>query len=327
MTTRQMPVRWPETPILRTTGTHERFRVALLQRLADPTRGYEQDTNPYITVDSQSIDLTVFNGEEDSDGDPNDPAGWDRGKYGPYDPDDDFQAAANPEEHFGSRERGELGQRPLLWNPQSRPPQKTQPSAVATDEYSAHALNHTLGYLNSTFGIRQAVPPAYVGAPENRFPWLTWNNRLYVSPAELMLVPSSSPWRLCYEFRKGRDIGDRDTDFRAPFSFLLNFFHSSKNAGEGANLCRLFDFLEVPSPFVGTQQWLNSQFFSELTGKNPPVGVSDDLWGFNVPNNRLSQFRDPGRVNINTITDPRVWNAIDPVLNQAASWDSRQEQA
>ena len=71
---------------------------------------------------------------------------------------------------------------------------------------------------------------------------------------------------------------------------------------------------------MGTQKWLSPQIFSELHQKNVPIGVSADLWGFNVPFNRLSRFRDPGRININTIPDQTVWNAIDPEPNQSASW-------
>ncbi len=44
-------------------GTYQNVRAAYLQRLADPEFGYDPITNPYITVDWISIDLTVFNGE------------------------------------------------------------------------------------------------------------------------------------------------------------------------------------------------------------------------------------------------------------------------
>ena len=44
-------------------GTYQNVRAAYLQRLADPEFGYDPVTNPYITVDWISIDLTVFNGE------------------------------------------------------------------------------------------------------------------------------------------------------------------------------------------------------------------------------------------------------------------------
>ena len=58
------------------TGTYENVRAAYLQRLADPDFAYDPVTNPYITVDWMSIDLTVFNGEAPFPGtpgaDPND---------------------------------------------------------------------------------------------------------------------------------------------------------------------------------------------------------------------------------------------------------------
>ena len=48
-------------------GTYENVRAAYLQRLADPEFPYDPVTNPYITVDWMSIDLTVFNGESRQD--------------------------------------------------------------------------------------------------------------------------------------------------------------------------------------------------------------------------------------------------------------------
>ncbi|AMV31144.1 hypothetical protein VN12_03435 [Pirellula sp. SH-Sr6A] len=54
------------------TGTYENVRMAYLQRLADPEFGYDPVTNPYITVDWMSIDLTVFNGEANIGSESND---------------------------------------------------------------------------------------------------------------------------------------------------------------------------------------------------------------------------------------------------------------
>ena len=42
--------------------THDAFCVVHLQRLADPTLDHHGVTNPYRTVDSMPVDLTVFNG-------------------------------------------------------------------------------------------------------------------------------------------------------------------------------------------------------------------------------------------------------------------------
>ncbi len=52
----------PARPCFRT-GTYANIRTAVLQRLADPRLAWDAVTNPYLTVDWISIDLTVFNGE------------------------------------------------------------------------------------------------------------------------------------------------------------------------------------------------------------------------------------------------------------------------
>ena len=39
------------------------FKTVFLQRLADPTRGWDQHLNPYLTIDWMPIDLTIYNGE------------------------------------------------------------------------------------------------------------------------------------------------------------------------------------------------------------------------------------------------------------------------
>ncbi|TWU60102.1 hypothetical protein Poly51_03760 [Rubripirellula tenax] len=59
----------PGAPLLargwRGGGTHQDAATLFLQRLADPTRIYDATTNPYITVDVHSMDLTVYSGHED----------------------------------------------------------------------------------------------------------------------------------------------------------------------------------------------------------------------------------------------------------------------
>ncbi|MEM7475445.1 MAG: hypothetical protein AAF483_10675 [Planctomycetota bacterium] len=70
-------------------GTQFDFSTAYLQRLADPTKPFHTTFNPYITVDWLSIDLTVFNGEDDQD---------------QFDPD----GADYPATYFASRQK--LGQ-------------------------------------------------------------------------------------------------------------------------------------------------------------------------------------------------------------------------
>ena len=55
---------------LQNTGIKVGYRVVHLQRLANPTRPFNAITNPYLTIDSSSLDLFVFNGVETTS-DPN----------------------------------------------------------------------------------------------------------------------------------------------------------------------------------------------------------------------------------------------------------------
>ncbi len=302
----------PDYPL---TGTHPRFRVALLQRLADPTRSWDAATNPYITIDSQAIDLTVFNGEENSDVPPN---GWIPAPPGdvtlnpalegnadtPYDIVDDpaLRQARNLAVTFQSRERGAsvttVAQGPNVWNPISTEPIS---SGRGGNAYFNWNLRLTLGGLNTTFGPRRGNPPEYFNVPQRPFPWLTWNNRPFANHLELMQVPSSPPWRLPFEMRRvnqpGLPLGEF---FHAPFGHLLNFFHDDPG-GPDPNLGVLLDWVDVPSRFDGTQKWVRVN----------PSQLLPELRSYATPFNKLPRFREPGKVNINTIPDDEVWAAVD----------------
>jgi hypothetical protein len=88
------------------------------------------------------------------------------------------------------------------------------------------------------------------------------------------------------------------------YGHLLNFY-AGDNSGGGPALYRLFDYLRVPSPFVGTETWLNPETFSQTAAADIP-GTE----GLHPPFNKVSKYRDPGKININTIGDSRVWDAI-----------------
>ena len=99
---------------------------------------------------------------------------------------------------------------------------------------------------------------------------------------------------------------DADTDTNATSRFAPEF-------------SRLFDFVEVPSRFVGTEMWYNQRDF---LAQNEPT--SDWLTsGFRPPFHKLSRFRYPGLVNINTIFDQNIWRAITSSFGPAApTWNS-----
>jgi hypothetical protein len=327
------------------TGTYPNYKTVFLQRLADPTSGYDSLRNPYITVDWMPIDLTVFNGEDPS---------------------------PNPNDHaktinFSSRQRGGSGTintTPAvpnynLWAPVqlSDTLANVPPFGAAGNANFSYQLNHTLGYLNHGYGTGLATSaygaglPQYTGDPPQPFPWITWNARPYASEFELLNVPASSPDRLLFEFNSpatpvsygptaaptvlpsppanlapyGPTTGGASTNLnaRGPFGHLLNFFDSSDStfaAGQAPNFYRVLEYLQVPSRFIGCETYLNPSVFKADGSGGAPTAY------FLPPFNYVSNYRDPGRMNLNTITDGNVFGAlmngmVSPTFNQLC--DSR----
>ncbi|MBN2295881.1 MAG: hypothetical protein JXM70_25850 [Pirellulales bacterium] len=292
----------PGTPLesdgLLARGTTPNYKTVFLQRLANPLEPYHRDRNPYLTVDWSPIDLTVFNGESSATNDPDDP---------------------NPVSktvQFQTRQRGATAVPPNynLWSAVSEDPTDTTASGPATNNFR-HNLEHTLGYIGSRFQdtsktpswrTTTSTPPTpgiYRGDPLEPFPWLAWNNRPFTSQLELMLVPTSHPGRLLSEYTTASGANPYNAGvgipaFGIPFGSLANLFNSSNVANGSPELHRLLEFIRVPSPFVGT----------ELQGN--PVTFSGGTHNFQPPFNRISKRRDPGRVNLNTITSENVWNGV-----------------
>lgn len=330
------------------TQTTVNYKTVFLQRLADPGRPYQPNPNqpghnPYVTVDWSPLDLTVFNGADRYPG--NVPGGL------PWDTFDDGQTVAddNPDAtdgvNFASRQRGghqyaagsvlwawpdfdppgtvNLGAMTMLnfrhnlgWTGQT-PPDPTDPSAV---------IGQTVGYVNRGYGMPWTPPPnppilaMYRGTPQDPdtadlrpFPWLTWNNRPFANPLEVLLVPSSSAARLCWEFSTASNLNlytgpaanGNTPVFGIPFGHLLNFFQSAKNDPndpEPPQFYRLLDFVEVPSRFLGAEVYLNPQYAGRTDVWEPHL--------YRPPFNTLPSYREPGKVNINTITSQAVWEAL-----------------
>lgn len=334
------------------TRTYENYKSVLLQRLANPLVPYNPKTNPYLTVDAMQIDLTVFNGQDDPASntapDPDDLSpDWANVRFGSR------QRSGDRSTNLWAQVWGDLPQPPATATTADDPGMVFKRLLKyyqdgATPSSANMVGNHSLGFLNSGFGYPlassqitvsgfnfqgQTYSNAYKGDPPQPFPWLTWNNRPYANVAELMTVPASHPGRLLHEFTTlTTNTGDSPYKMDAsgtnppmPFGHLLNFFNSSSTSGGAANLSQIFEYLQVPSPFVGTEQALNPVDFSgnwwtKVSGPsgrygvvgegasppNEPVGTA----GLHPPFNFVSNYRDPGKVNINTITDASVWNSI-----------------
>ena len=223
-------------PAVTTNGTTPRYRLIYLQRLANPLREYNADTNPYRTIDKAQIDLTAFNG-----------LGPETGTFN----------VTNGTYAFFSRERGEdeetqagqASQPNNIWAVEIPPNATDQPAAVAANEKSlvqshyfgyqpAVPFAHTLGYLNEGFGAPQLVSSntAYNGSPPHPFPWLTWLNRPFLSEMEMMLVPKERSSQLLnkdtatppvdkfFYPTTAKPAGDSYKDSSQPYGHVINFF-------------------------------------------------------------------------------------------------------
>ncbi len=191
----------------------------------------------------------------------------------------------------------------------------------------------TLGYLNFSYGDPWSQA-GYIGSPSvtdatgvgpRPFPWLTWNNRPYANPSEVLFVPATHPGRVSIEFGltdSSHNVYDptNTANQRAPFSHLINFFNGSLNgATNSLNMAGILDYLQTASPFVGTETVLNpSTFYWGVPASGAEVGEGKDgsspepygTAGLHPPFNFVSNYRDPGRVNINTISSDSVWRSI-----------------
>ncbi len=299
-------------------GTTSRFRIVYLQRLANPLAEYHPLTNPYRTIDWAQIDLTAFNGVTTSV--PGDPKADPDVSAGQYD--------------FFTRERGEKEEKATpppdptnnLWtverpNPLNAPPKAANPRQGPAGDRFVEAFAHTLGYLNE--GFQPLYTPAgpgdtyYAGSPQIPFPWLNWNNRPFVSQLELLLVPAARSIELLPLYGLSPASPEPYTPTapqNVPFPHLLNFFYSGKSAAaapEPPQFHRLLEYLHVPSPFVGTQ----------LQGN--PAGFAAGSHSFHPPFHRISRYREPGRVNLNTVFDQNVFQGLMnnfPGMNTPAYW-------
>lgn len=335
-------------------GNYPAFRYVHLQRLANPLEPWNAITNPYLTIDSMPIDLTVYNSKETTA--------------------TEQMAMVKPQPldtpNFNSRQRDGGAVEPAatlhdnLWAQSSSRSNLTTGGMPLTPQDptpvdKAVAPNHTFGYLNEAFTTSQRIlansslnitvnglPHNYTGLPDPQtlpppprgpFPHFHWPNRPFISVYELLNVPAYPSSRLLEthwfhetaatrhytgsQFTTLAGLKDdrlqlRDIAFRhlMPW-FFVQTAGTSPGGNLGPHLYRLFDFVHVSSRFAGTDTYLN------------PVVFQSGSHDFHPPYNKVSRYREPGKININTIFDQKglTWQAITnrfPNLGDATFWIS-----
>jgi hypothetical protein len=344
-----------------TLGNAQPFRYIHLQRLANPMLPWHKDANPYITIDTMAVDLTVYDSESEP---PSTPA-WNWVQIG-----EDSQ--------FDSRQRvGSIF--PLsLWSHKHDPTNydpfkvRTPVDDTPTSGVEANPLPQaTLGYLNTGFGTRwnrttleaklgvgNQFVNEYIGTPNGTlgesFSWLLWNNRPYMSATELMTVPYCRASQLTrnhsmsiplptYAYPYVQSVHPFVHQVNVIGSSLADFTAFPTGAAQPAgvsDLYRIFDYVDVPSRFSGTEELLDPNLFSAglTTGSTHlpdnfgwarSAAPSNEIMRLlRPPFNRLSTRREPGKVNINSILTTHgsaaapesvVWRAVSGEASRANS--------
>lgn len=293
---------------LNVNGTVLNYAVVHLQRLADPMRPYDEATNPYLTIDSSSIDVVAFNsvGNENLPGD--------RIVDGDYQNHINDGDAAEPK-IVSSRQRGNRVEGNLIWKfePRSALVAEMAEGAVvdpavrrnlndrlAAQQGFEYDLKVTLGFLNRGYGQPQ---PNGTPQPNSPFPWLQWNNRPFVTNTEMMQVPYSRSSRLLHDFdvMENPDPYNDDRDLiSGQFPHLINFFNASNSAD-------LFEYTETPTQYDAAYDYMPA-FERNINGNETIFRHgTEELY---PPFNKVSFFRDPGKININTVYDPAVFAGV-----------------
>lgn len=133
-------------------------------------------------------------------------------------------------------------------------------------------------------GNTLTLSPLTGGAEPNNPMWFPWPNRPFVSGAELLLVPRGGPEQLLAMY-DGSILQTTSTCGLAAVQGLPQL---------------LLDAVHVPTRFAGIHTTTTG-----TTGLDA-AGIS----GVTTPVNQLSAFREPGRVNLNTIPSEDVWNSV-----------------
>jgi len=251
---------------------NERYRI-LLRRLANPREAYDPVLNPYICVDSLVVqDQAIVAGAPG-------PGGVLKSAE---------RCAAQPADKSVNN----------IWRHSTEDDDAYTAALAVPIMGPVTGVEDSLGFLPARLKVpSNADDPDEVDQPV--FPWLTWLNREFVSPHELLLVPRSSPATLL-----------RDHTHEWPFKHL--FFQLGSGSDAAANELEqrkigILELLRVPSRFADAETWVPP---AEATGvSNALVGLGGRPM-FLPPHNYLSHFREPGRVNLNTMSSSAVWSAM-----------------
>jgi len=182
-----------------------------------------------------------------------------------------------------------------------------EPEARSPDEqFTACRRNSGWAQQHEERKFEEDQTPAMTAEWEGDPRWFSWPNRPLASPAELILVPGFTSLKVNDETYSGDKgmlydyVADPDDGIYLP------------DIIPGDKLVAL-EVFTVPSRFAGSRQTVDrsARYWDAL--KEMHVGFYGDINSqVKAPfeHNELSTGREPGRVNLNTITSDAVWEAV-----------------
>jgi hypothetical protein len=318
-------------PRLMFNGTHDNFAVVHLQRLANPQVAWNASTNPYVTIDSMTVDLSVVN--SDGAGNSFDEPGTTGATPLAYLL-MQYPFGSSGSKPISTERGGKISQitgtpppahdiwsgvvkaaSPLLSvdDADSFRTASSSPTRAASGPGAPFNPTYTISASGTTSpGDSHSLrfPPERffdtAGSKPHPYAWMFWPNRPFVSAAELSYVPVSSPFSLLRRHTIGN--GSPRAFFHLP-AFFENATPlapwdalAGRTATPNAASRTLWHFLHVPSPFAAVYRTVPTG------GANAAALTTLGLDIF--PINQLSHFREPGRINVNTIGDKRTWRGL-----------------
>ncbi|MDO4570455.1 MAG: hypothetical protein Q4D38_08735 [Planctomycetia bacterium] len=278
-----------DNEMLMKNGRHGSYRVIRLQRLADPTRAWDSQTNPYITIDSMPVDLTVFNARcTSADGDD------------PDTPENQYDIVSRKRgQYWYSTSAAERSNVAMIWsqeNVTNNPETQVQITSQAVSQgVFTKDVVHAFGrWTTKTDPNKPFVTNATSGALNVPVPWMVFLNRPPVSPLELLNVPNVKPSRLLQKV-------SLESGATASNNFENNYGLRGYLPSFSGTKLRIFGYMRVPSLQTVTPMPLHT---SNLAGGSAYSAQTE------LPYAYYCMYREPGKVNLNTIYSPDVLGAI-----------------
>lgn len=330
-------------------ATKDEWSTAILQRLADPNLPWNESLNPYLTVDMLPIDLTVFSGEMSippdtlTGGQPYKFATRQKTGASVLPTEDADQPSVNTPARMGKTFYSYHAETlPVASTPVGASPptayfdyelaseiRGTTPNG-SSPFYPGSTRNtqifSTLGYLNSRYFLRGTTGGAADYVDNNTNPTLRryqgvprvtpiapyHPNRDFISNLELACVPISGPGTLMQEFVVEPPANTNVAAFGHTLDFDENGDPTNAawlNRKKAAAI--LLQTINVESPWLDAWKIENPDVVRFDSTATVAAGLKNAMLStYRAPYNFIPTFREPGRINLNTATEPLVFRGL-----------------